>query len=93
MRATDPVVTFLLVLATGIVVGVVLDRLVGRSWLARHFSGSTRGTITSALIGVAGAFIGYHISVLLMLRAGPITSVIAAAIGAAAVIFAWRMAK
>ena len=93
MRATDPVVTFLLVLATGIVVGVVLDRLVGRSWLARHFSGSTRGTITSALIGVAGAFIGYHISVLLMLRTGLITSVIAAAIGAAAVIFAWRMAK
>jgi uncharacterized membrane protein YeaQ/YmgE (transglycosylase-associated protein family) len=93
MRATDPVVTFLLVLATGIVVGVVLDRLVGRSWLARHFSGSTRGTITSALIGVAGAFIGYHILVLLMLRAGLITSAIAAAIGAAAVIFAWRMAK
>jgi uncharacterized membrane protein YeaQ/YmgE (transglycosylase-associated protein family) len=92
MRATDPVVTFLLVLATGIVVGVVLDRLLGRSWLARHF-GSTRGTITSALIGVAGAFIGYHISVLLMLRAGLITSAIAAAIGAAAVIFAWRMAK
>jgi uncharacterized membrane protein YeaQ/YmgE (transglycosylase-associated protein family) len=93
MRATDPVVTFLLVLATGIVVGVVLDRLVGRSWLACHFSGSTRGTITSALIGVAGAFIGYHISVLLIPRAGLITSAIAAAIGAAAVIFAWRMAK
>jgi uncharacterized membrane protein YeaQ/YmgE (transglycosylase-associated protein family) len=92
MRATDPVVTFLLVLAIGIVVGILFDRLAGRSWLAR-LSGSTRGTITSALVGVAGAFVGYHIALLLVLRAGLLTSVIAAAIGAAAVMFAWRMAK
>jgi len=38
MRATDPVVTFLLVLATGIDVGVVLDRLVGRSWLTPRWN-------------------------------------------------------
>jgi hypothetical protein len=44
MRTTDPAVTFLLVLAIGIVVGVLFDRLAGRSWLARQFSGSTRGT-------------------------------------------------
>jgi uncharacterized membrane protein YeaQ/YmgE (transglycosylase-associated protein family) len=65
-------------------------------WLDAHGSlaiSPGRPAITSALIGVAGAFIGYHISVLLMLRAGLITSAIAAAIGAAAVIFAWRMAK
>jgi uncharacterized membrane protein YeaQ/YmgE (transglycosylase-associated protein family) len=93
MRATDPVVTFLLVLAIGIVVGVLFDRLAGRSWLARQFSGSTRSTITSALVGVAGAFVGDHIALLIVLRAGLLTSVIAAAIGAAAVMFAWRMAK
>jgi uncharacterized membrane protein YeaQ/YmgE (transglycosylase-associated protein family) len=93
MRATDPVVTFFLVLAIGIVVGILFDRVAGRSWLARQFSGATRTTITSALVGVAGAFVGYHIALLLALRAGLLTSVIAAAIGAAVVMFAWRMAK
>jgi uncharacterized membrane protein YeaQ/YmgE (transglycosylase-associated protein family) len=93
MRATDPVVTFLLVLAIGIVAGFLFDRLAGPSWLARQFSGSTRGIITSALVGVAGAFVGYHIAILLALGAGLVISVIAAAVGAAAVLFVWRMAK
>ena len=93
MRATDPVVTFLLVLIIGIVVGILFDRLAGPSWLARQFSGSTRGIITSALVGVAGAFVGYHIAVLLALGGGLVTSVIAAAAGSSVVLFAWRMAK
>src|ERR1039458_6924154 len=70
MRATDPGVTFLLVLAIGIVAGILFDRLAGPSWLARQFSGSTRGMITSALVGVAGAFVGYHIGGRLGLRGG-----------------------
>ena len=93
MRATDPAVTFLLVLVIGIVVGILFDRLAGPSWLARQFSGSTRAIITSALVGVAGAFVGYHIAGLLALSGGLVTSVIAAAVGAAVVLFAWRMAK
>ncbi len=93
MRATDPVVTFLLVLVIGIVAGFLFDRLAGPSWLARQFSGSTRGIVTSALVGIAGAFVGYHIAILLALGGGLLTSVIAAAVGAAAVLFAWRMAK
>ena len=93
MRATDPAVTFLLVLIIGIVAGVLFDRLVGPSWLARQFSGSSRGIITSALVGIAGAFVGYHIAVLLTLGGGLVTAVIAAAAGAALVLFAWRMAK
>ncbi len=93
MRATDPVVTFLLVLVIGIVAGILFDRLAGPSWLARQFSGTTRGIITSALVGIAGAFIGYHIAVLLAVGGGLLTSVIAAAAGAAVVLFAWRMAK
>jgi uncharacterized membrane protein YeaQ/YmgE (transglycosylase-associated protein family) len=56
-------------------------------------SGSTRGIITSALVGIAGALIGYHIAVLLALGGGILTSVIAAALGAVVVLFAWRMAK
>jgi len=93
MRATDPVVTFLLVSVIGIVAGILFDRLAGPSWLARHFSGSTRGIITSALVGIAGAFVGYHIGLMLALGGGLVMSVIAAAVGAAVVLFAWRMAK
>ncbi|MGA7455032.1 MAG: transglycosylase [Rhodoplanes sp.] len=92
MLATDPVVTFLLVLVIGIIVGVLFDRLAGPSWLARQFSGSTRGIVTSALVGVAGAFVGYHIA-LLAFGGRLVSSVIAAAVGAAVVLFAWRMTK
>jgi uncharacterized membrane protein YeaQ/YmgE (transglycosylase-associated protein family) len=93
MRTTDPVVTLLLILTVGIVAGVLFDRLAGPSWLARQFVGSTRGVFTSAIVGVAGAFVGYHIAVLLALGGGQVTSLVAAAAGAAAVLFAWRMAK
>jgi uncharacterized membrane protein YeaQ/YmgE (transglycosylase-associated protein family) len=92
MQATDPNVAFLLVLAIGVIAGFLFDRLAGPSWLARQFSGSTRGIVTSALIGVAGAFVGYHIAMLLALG-GIVTSVIAAVIGAAVVLFGWRMTK
>ncbi len=93
MTANDPIVTFLLVLAVGIVGGILFDRLAGPSWLARQFSGSSRGSITSALVGIAGAFIGYHIALLLALGGGLAVSIIGAAIGAATILFAWRMAR
>jgi uncharacterized membrane protein YeaQ/YmgE (transglycosylase-associated protein family) len=93
MQATDPAVPFLLVLAIGIIAGLLFDRLAGPSWLARQFSGSNRGMITSALVGVAGAFVGYHVAMLLALGGGILTSVIAAVVGAAVVLFGWRMAK
>jgi len=93
MHATDPGVTFLLVLVVGVVAGILFDRLAGPSWLARQFSGSTRGMITSALVGIAGAFVGYHIGLLLALSGGLLMSIIAATIGAAVVLFVWRMAK
>ena len=92
MHITHPVVTLLLVLAIGIIAGLLFDRLAGPSWLARQFSGSTRGIVTSALVGVAGAFVGYHIA-MLALAGGLLPSVIAAATGAAVVLFVWRMVK
>lgn len=88
----DPAVTFIVILAIGIVAGLLFDRLAGPSWLSRQFAGN-RGIITSALVGIAGAFIGFHIAVLLALGSGLLMAVIAAALGAAAVLFAWRMAK
>jgi uncharacterized membrane protein YeaQ/YmgE (transglycosylase-associated protein family) len=93
MHATDQLLSFLLVVAIGVAAGVLFDRLAGPSWLARQFSGSTRGILTSALVGVAGAFIGYEIAVLVALGGGLLTSAIAAALGAAAVLFGWRTAK
>jgi hypothetical protein len=42
---------------------------------------------------VAGAFVGYHITALLALGGGLVTSVIATAAGAAVVLFVWRLAK
>ena len=92
MRAADPLVTFLLVLAVGIVAGILFDRLAGPSWLARQFSGSRRGVVTSALVGTAGAFVGYHVAGL-VLAGDLLISLIGAAIGAAAVLFAWRSAR
>jgi uncharacterized membrane protein YeaQ/YmgE (transglycosylase-associated protein family) len=93
MQVTDLAVMFLLVLAIGVIAGFLFDRLAGPSWLARQFSGSTRRIITSALVGVAGAFVGYHIGGLLALSGGLVTSVIASAVGAAVVLFGWRMTK
>jgi uncharacterized membrane protein YeaQ/YmgE (transglycosylase-associated protein family) len=93
MRTTDPAVTLLLVLVVGIAAGILFDKVAGPSWLARQFSGSTRGIITSALVGVAGAFVGYHIAGLLSLGVGPVMPLIAAVAGAAVVLFAWRMTK
>ena len=93
MRAPDPGLTFIIVLVIGLVAGFLFDRLAGPSWLARQFSGSNRGIITSALVGIAGALVGYNIAALLALGGGLVTSVIAAALGAAVVLFAWRMAK
>jgi uncharacterized membrane protein YeaQ/YmgE (transglycosylase-associated protein family) len=93
MRATDPTITFLLVLVIGVAAGFLFDRLAGPSWLARQFSGSTRGIMTSALVGVAGAFVGYHLAVLAALGGDILMTAIAAALGAAVVLFGWRMAK
>jgi uncharacterized membrane protein YeaQ/YmgE (transglycosylase-associated protein family) len=93
MQTVPPVVTFLVVLVIGIVAGLLFDRIAGPSWFTRQFTGSTRAIITSALVGVAGAFIGFHVAGLLALGSGLITAVIAAALGAAVVLFGWRAAK
>ncbi|WP_291866327.1 transglycosylase [Bradyrhizobium sp.] len=89
----DPALTFIVILVIGIAAGLLFDRFAGPSWLARQFAGSNRGIITSALVGIAGALMGYHIAVLLALGTGLVMAVVAAALGAAVVLFAWRMTK
>jgi uncharacterized membrane protein YeaQ/YmgE (transglycosylase-associated protein family) len=84
----DPALTFLLILVIGAVAGLIFDRLAGPGWLARQVTGP-RGYLTSALVGIAGAFIGFHLAVLLRV-AGDLTSFIAAALGAVLILFVWR---
>jgi uncharacterized membrane protein YeaQ/YmgE (transglycosylase-associated protein family) len=84
----DPFINFLLLLVIGIVAGVIFDRVAGPGWLARQFTGP-RSLITSALVGIAGSFIGFHLAVLLAL-AGVYAGYVAAAVGALIVLFLWR---
>jgi uncharacterized membrane protein YeaQ/YmgE (transglycosylase-associated protein family) len=81
-------VNFLIVLVIGIVVGLAFNRY-ARSWLAR-FAATTRSDITSALVGVAGAFIGFHLGAIVGLLPSSPMLYVAAAIGAAIVLWLWR---
>jgi len=87
-RPMTPAITFLIVLAIGIAAGLVFDRFAGPGWLTRQIAGSTRSVVTSALVGVAGAFVGFNIAVLLGLLG--IAALIGAVVGAAVVLWAWR---
>ena len=92
MRGNEPALVFVIVLVIGIVVGLLYDRFLGPSWLVRQFAG-TRATVTSALVGIAGAFVGFHLATLLTLGGGVIALYIAAVIGAAVVLYLWRMIR
>jgi len=79
---------FLIVLIIGIVAGLFFNRY-ARSWLAR-LDGTTRRDVTSALVGIAGSFIGFHIGVILGLLPSPAMLYLSAAIGAIVVLWLWR---
>jgi uncharacterized membrane protein YeaQ/YmgE (transglycosylase-associated protein family) len=85
-----PVVTFIIVLLIGIIVGIAAQRMARASWLSRQIAGGRRAGLTSALVGIAGAFIGFHIAAIVALSAGMIVLFAAAAIGAAVVLWGWR---
>ena len=79
---------FLIVLIIGIVIGLAFNRY-ARSWLARL--GATRSSdITSALVGIAGSFIGFHLGVILGLLPSPLMLYLAAVAGAFLVLWLWR---
>ena len=87
----DPTVMFLIVLAIGIVAGLVFDRVMGPGWFTRQIAGQNRHMLTSALVGVAGAFIGYHVAVLLGLLG--LAAIIGAILGAVGVLWVWRTVR
>jgi len=79
---------FLIVLIIGIVVGLFFNRY-ARTWLSR-LGNTTHSDVTSALVGIAGAFIGFHLAVILGLLPTPLMLYLAAVIGAAIVLWLWR---
>jgi uncharacterized membrane protein YeaQ/YmgE (transglycosylase-associated protein family) len=89
----DPFVSFLIVMAIGIAAGLIFDRAAGPGWLTRQFAGSRRGIVTSSLVGIAGSFIGFHLTALFGLASGRIALYIGAAIGAAVVLWLWRILR
>ena len=84
----DPIIVFLLVLIIGIVVGVLFQRVRGQGWLTRQIAGR-RADFTAALVGIAGAFIGFHLVALAGLIS-PLLVLLGALVGAVLVVWAWR---
>jgi uncharacterized membrane protein YeaQ/YmgE (transglycosylase-associated protein family) len=91
MFVTDPALTLLLILLIGIAVGLLMYRYAGSRWLTQ-FTSTRRGYLTSALVGVAGSFTGYHLATIAA-TGGTGIALIAAAIGAALLVWAWRTIK
>ena len=87
----SPAVVFLLLLVIGVAAGLLFDRFAGPGWLSRQIAGQNRMMVTSALVGIAGSFVGYHLAVLIGLIG--IAALIGAVIGALAVLYGWRMVR
>jgi hypothetical protein len=87
----NPLVSFLIVLVIGVVGGLVFDHLAGPGWFKRQIAGAMPSMITSALVGVAGAFVGFHLALSLKLSVD--AALVGAAAGTAAVLLGWRTVR
>ena len=77
----NPIVTLVLIILIGAIIG----------WLYEKQTHSPHGYITSALVGVAGSYTGYHLAALVTLPSYASTiRLIAAAVGTLIVIWGWR---
>lgn len=79
---------FLIVLIIGTVVGLFFNRY-ARTWLSR-LANTTHSDVTSALVGIAGAFIGFHLAIIIGLLPTPLMLYLAAVVGAVIVLWLWR---
>jgi hypothetical protein len=87
----DPTLTILLVLLIGIGVGIASMRVNRPSWLTRQIAGGRRAEVTSAMVGIAGAFIGFHVGALLVVST--LLLLVTTVIGAVVVVWVWREAR
>ena len=85
---TSALANLLIILLIGVVAGLFFNRY-SRSWLAR-IGGSSRSDLTTALVGIAGAFIGFHASVIIGLLPSPLMHYVLAIVGAVLVLWLWR---
>ena len=63
----------------------------GAGWLSRQIAGPNRLLVTSALVGIAGSFVGYHLALLIGILG--YAALLVAVIGALAVLWGWRMVR
>lgn len=87
----EPLVIFLLVVIIGIAVGLLFHTVGRGGWLTRQIAGGRAG-LTAALVGIAGAFLGFHIFALAGVIA-PLLVLLGAVLGALVVVWAWRSIK
>ena len=87
----SPGAVFVIVLLIGAAAGLLFDRFAGAGWLSRQIAGKNRLMVTSALVGIAGAFVGHGLAVLASITG--YGALVGAAVGALAVLWAWRTAK
>jgi uncharacterized membrane protein YeaQ/YmgE (transglycosylase-associated protein family) len=87
----SPAVTFLIVLVIGVLAGLIFDRIAGPSWFKRQIAGAMPSMVTSALVGMAGAFVGFHLAEALKLSAA--VALVGAVAGAVAVLLGWRTVR
>lgn len=77
----DPIVTLILIILIGAIIG----------WVYEEYTHSPHGYITSALVGVAGSYTGYALARLMNIASNAgIIRLLAAALGALIVLWAWR---
>ena len=81
----SPGAVFLLLLIIGIAAGLLFDRVAGAGWLSRQIAGPNRLLVTSALVGIAGSFVGYHLALLIGIAG--YGALLVAVIGALAVLW------
>jgi uncharacterized membrane protein YeaQ/YmgE (transglycosylase-associated protein family) len=87
----SPIAAFLVVLAIGVLAGLIFDRVAGPNWFKRQVKGAMPSMVTSALVGVAGAFVGFHLAE--SLRLTQEAALVGAVAGAAAILFGWRTVR
>lgn len=85
---TTALTNLIVIIVIGVVAGLVFNRY-GHTWLARQLV-TRQSDLTSALVGIAGAFIGFHLAVVIGLLPTPLMLYLAAIVGALLVLWLWR---
>jgi uncharacterized membrane protein YeaQ/YmgE (transglycosylase-associated protein family) len=76
--------TLVIVIVIGVIAGLIVNRF-GRGWF-----GTRASDMTVALVGIAGAFIGFHLAAAVGLVPFPITEYLSALAGAFVILWLWR---